>query len=330
MKKIIFLPKYDYDQIIYGSLAKNKDIIFAGADYIPNPVLRWLNKLHTSYKTNKRLRLPFQWIWYPIYLFHLELRKKEKIIFIFIETSKLGYEFPYLRYLRKKYPNASIIFRCENSSNYITCPYLPKYENTECLYLIEKYYHKIVTFDKNDAKKYGWLYFPNSYYGIPIQNVNKALESDVLFIGRSKGRLKELVRIYDYLTQCQIKCLFFIAEAEEKIKRKGIQYIKKPMSYYNYLQYVYNTKCILEVLADKQTGNSLRLGEAIFYNKYLLTNAKDVKELGLYSPKYVSIFQEVESIDLSFIKNKIPVNLTDKVKCMEPKFFIDYLESIIR
>ncbi len=330
MKKIIFLPKYDYDQVIYHALDGDEDIYFAGTDYIANPILRLLNKLHTSYNTNKKIRIPFQKIWYPIYLFHMKLKKKEKILFIFIETSKLGYEFPYLSYLRRKYPNASFVFRCENNSTYIACPYLPRYENKECLHLIEKYYDKIVTFDKHDAEKYGWDYFCSSYYGLPIEEKNRDLQSDILFIGKSKGRLKELVKVYDYLNEFDINCLFFIAEAEERIERTGIRYINHPIPYCNYLQYVKNTKCILEVLADKQVGNSLRLGEAIFYNKRLLTNAIRTNESFFYSSEYISIFKTVETIDPSFIQNSYSIDLTDKAELINPRAFIHYLELIMK
>ena len=330
MKKVVFfVHEYDYFESTYFELKKEKNVIFAGSNYITNPILKLINKLHTSYKTNQSFRLPLQHLWYPIYLLNKEIGDDDDIVFVFTEMSKLGYEFPYVQYLKKKYKNAKLVFRCENAASYINCQYLPSYNNSECLKRIEENYDLIVSFDLDDCISHSkkWIYYPCLYAGKTITN-SCAPKSDILFLGQDKGRLPFLVDIYDWCTDKGLKCLFFVANSNKKIEREGIYYIQH-ISYTKYLEYVVQTKCILEVLASKQSGSTLRTGEAIFYGKKLLTNCINIKNSDLYSNEYISQFTKKEDIDIDFIcsKEQPCINKERKEK-ISPNAFINFLQGL--
>ena len=48
-----------------------------------------------------------------------------------------------------------------------------------------------------------------------------------------------------------------------------------------------------------QAGNTLRLKEAVCYNKCLITNNPFVKDSPYYHPDFMQIFKKVDDIDLS-------------------------------
>ena len=60
---------------------------------------------------------------------------------------------------------------------------------------------------------------------------------------------------------------------------------------------------MVEVLADGQSSSSFRYYEAVVYNKKLLTNNSNVKDMPFYDPKYIQYFDDTYSIDYDWIKD---------------------------
>lgn len=65
------------------------------------------------------------------------------------------------------------------------------------------------------------------------------------------------------------------------------------------MQLVQQHDIIVEIMNGTQAGNTLRLKEAVCYNKCLLTNNPIVKSSPYYHSDYMQIFDNVEDIDLS-------------------------------
>ena len=63
----------------------------------------------------------------------------------------------------------------------------------------------------------------------------------------------------------------------------------------------YNTDCIVEVVKEGQTGVSLRTCEAIAFNKKLLTNNVQIKEMPFYDSRFISVFTDSDEIDTEFV-----------------------------
>ena len=61
-----------------------------------------------------------------------------------------------------------------------------------------------------------------------------------------------------------------------------------------------------------QNGFTLRMQEAISCNRKLLTNNLLAKESKYYDERYIQIFEKVEDIDFTFVKERIPVNYNYK------------------
>lgn len=71
-----------------------------------------------------------------------------------------------------------------------------------------------------------------------------------------------------------------------------------------------STNCILEILQEGQYQQSIRYFEAIIYNKKLLTNNKNVKNLPYFDERYMRYFSSITDIDLSGLKKKKILSIT--------------------
>ena len=68
------------------------------------------------------------------------------------------------------------------------------------------------------------------------------------------------------------------------------------MSYYDYLQHVVNSDCIVEIMQENAQGFTLRTWEALLYNKKLLTNNADVENTNFYNPSQIIVFDDIRKI----------------------------------
>ena len=109
-------------------------------------------------------------------------------------------------------------------------------------------------------------------------------------------------------------------------KVEGINYILNGViPYKTVLNNLQNSKCILEILRDKQRGPSLRYFEAVCYNKKLLTNNPAIIDFPYYDERYMRVFSKPEDIDINWIKEDIS-NVDYHYKGdFSPTKLIDYL-----
>lgn len=156
----------------------------------------------------------------------------------------------------------------------------------------------IYIFDSIEASRMGIKYYP-----IPF---SRGQYSDICYVGQNKGRLEELVKIYDRLTPYGIKCFFYICNVSDKeqIHRDGIVYgpLLDPAKS---LRCIQNTNCVLELKVDGVSSYSDRVQKAIAYNKKILTNNIYLKNNRFYNKEMMCIYTNVEEIDPNFIKDSI-------------------------
>ena len=131
---------------------------------------------------------------------------------------------------------------------------------------------------------------------------------DLYYAGVSKGRLETLHNIYNLMVQNEITTIYRITEVKAKEELyDGILYNER-IKYNKLVEEDQFCNCILEVMADGQSGATLRYYEAVCYNKKLLTNNKNVVNLPFYDPAYIRVFEKPEDIDWNWVKERIPVD----------------------
>ena len=76
------------------------------------------------------------------------------------------------------------------------------------------------------------------------------------------------------------------------------------MPYEKVIGNILSTNCVLEMVAKGQKVQTARYYEAVCYNKKLLTNNPNIKELSFYNPQYMKYFENIEDIDFEWVKRK--------------------------
>ena len=186
---------------------------------------------------------------------------------------------------------------------------------------------KVFSFDPVDANKYGF-----TYKGFCFYSKNKFYPTgcttnyDVYFTGNTKGDRAEMINgSFGFLTKNGCKCLFDVQlQHKRETKIEGINYVKRWISYQEVLKRLSQCKCILEVVQKNQNGPSLRYFEAIFYNKKLLTNNKNITTYPYYDSRWMRVIEKPEEIDVEWVRNSDDVNYQYKGE-FSPVNFINYL-----
>ena len=141
----------------------------------------------------------------------------------------------------------------------------------------------------------------------PIKQGNGKMR--VLYVGgcRSMERLKTLHAIYDKLRDIA-SCTFYInGVAKETATREGVIY-NHPLSYADVVELVQQNDIIVEIMNGSQVGNTLRLKEAVCYNKCLLSNNKNIISSPYYNPAYMQMFDSVDEININIFSKNVNYN----------------------
>ena len=316
IKFVVFLGRTEHSRHMFRDIYEWEEAVTE--KQINKKIVKFINILHTSCRSNQYFRIPLQNIWYPFYLQYDKLPRDRKLLFLFCEENRLCYDKKYLKYLRKRYPKARIGFYAINSSYTIGEKYLE---------LINLQYDFVVTFDKQDSERYGWIYYSGVYSSIPHEDY--PIIYDLLFVGNNAGRINLLHEIYAKLKSKGIKCKFIINQvpSSDMIKNSDIEY-NRHLSYDEIIKLDLQSKCILEVLRENQHGNTLRLSESIVLGRKLLTNNSNILQERYYNENMMQVFDKIEDINVDFLTSDIPKNIRNR-NVLSPINMLNQLDQIV-
>ena len=324
------MSKYSY--IIYGNT--NEFVRIARQDFLKienvclmkdpfeskNRVIQMIYKMHTYPQLNRFIELPLKSIW-NTHCYISEYASNKPICFIFF--AKYATNRQYLHYLKNRYPNCKLVLEFWDlvSKNKKWFPKL-SIEN------IKQDFDLVLSFNKYDCKKYGFTYFNGETHS--KQDLKQEhIESDVVFIGRGKGRENKLIKIYDMIKKAGYKPFFYVVNNDyKKYRHDDMIFTNKLMPYMELLQHEVNSRCILELVQDGQYGFSSRAKEAFVYNKKLITDSLIVKDQRFYPSKDICFIEKPEDIDLRILEDNSEVNYgyNDDYSCEK---VIELIESVI-
>jgi len=264
---------------------------------IKNPLLRLLNKVHLSTKINKIVDLPFKGIWDQFYI--MDDKKKDTNVLKWVIVTNWSIRRFGLSYLKKieKRSDYKVVLLFLDPLSAVPEFYLK--------YIREIRFDIIYSFDRDDCKLYNWIYTTNLYSKKDLPQ-NEHPENDIYYIGLDKGRAQFVEDIYSKLTNNGVRCDFVIISEDGKVfnNGNGLRYLNHRVSYNDVLLGVNNSRTIMEIVQNGQSGMTMRPYEAIFYNKRLLTNNRSIVDMDFYRPEYMKVFSSVDDIDISFIINQ--------------------------
>lgn len=153
----------------------------------------------------------------------------------------------------------------------------------------------VMTFDAQDAQKYGFSLLPQPFRHVVSQEESgETMDHDFCFIGMDKGRLPFLMRFKRLAEQVGFRCFFHITPD------KGVDYRAEErvflsndyLSYSQNLSYVARSRCLLEVTQRNQLGATMRSVEALFFNKKIITSRLSACEESGFDDRRVLILRE--------------------------------------
>ena len=187
----------------------------------------------------------------------------------------------------------------------------------------------IYTFDKEDAKRYGYKYIGFCYYSSNQFPEKKETTNDAYFVGGLKGQRENTIYdTYNFLVSKGVKCMFDLMPIGNSIPAPlpNVNFYHGWKPYDEILNKVQESNCIIEICQQGQNGATLRYFEAVTMNKKLLTNNKNIINFPFYNPRWMKIFSSVDDIDTEWVKKREPIDYNYQGE-FSPTHFIDYILS---
>ena len=160
------------------------------------------------------------------------------------------------------------------------------------------------SFDAEDCRKYG-MNFNTTYYFKDLK-LPSSLEKeyDVFFCGINKGRKEYLNEIQAILSKNGLTSLLYLVDEELPVSKR-LPYL----SYEEYLNKLSAANAILDVLQDGQAGMTLRVMEALYFNKKLITTQVSIVNEDFYNADNIFIIGKDDWRGINEFMNK-PIRKT--------------------
>lgn len=166
----------------------------------------------------------------------------------------------------------------------------------------------VLTAHPYNANRYGFQYLPFIYTPPRIASHHEA-GKELYFVGTIDGHRYEMIR--QFIAQCRkheisYEMHFFRGERFERIEDADVYY--GLLEYRENVERAVNSNCILEIVRDNFVGFTQRYYEAIVFNKKLLTNNKEIKNMPYYDEHFMQYFEKVEEIDWNWVRESVEVD----------------------
>ena len=155
---------------------------------------------------------------------------------------------------------------------------------------------RVYTFDISDSKEFDIEYSPE-YYTEHQENIKYDLKYDVCYVGADKTnvRLKNLLDIKEVLRKNKVQNFFHIFRVLKKYNKYELQEtINMFLKYEDIQRIILESKCILELQMEGQSGCTLRTLESMFLNRKLITNNKDIVNYDFYNPNNIFVIENAD------------------------------------
>ncbi len=318
LKYILFLVNSTFVDATYNELYGNRDVLLYSKT--KGTITNKIRDMHTSVKINKHFNLPFKGIWKHTFFDEKRLGDNEECIFLFEEGNKQSYDEKYINYIKTRYLKSKLFFLYWNSAKYI---------DSKTIEFIDKNYNYVISFDPLDCLEHNWLHYSGIYSKPKEFLERKDCKFDVVFIGHNKGRLQNIRKLYKLLRDNGFSCLFYVSEVDkEDCISDGIHY-NQYLQYKDVVEYVKESKAVLELLQEDQHGSTLRTMEALAYGKILITNNKHLRDERYYKDDQFYIFNDCSSFNIEELRHRISkLSKFEYTGNLSPFRFLDFLKNI--
>lgn len=314
----IFSAGCDWMDSLFRDAEESGVAVISKDDISPFPIsgtTKFLCKLMLSKRINSMIPLSNvagPWLFDRLIPKAMESKLKKGDIFLFSTGNRFTYDSAFLKYCKRKYPDVALVRWFTDLVNIHNCCNI---EGDEIAFCKEHYDH-IITYDAVEAKKYGITYIETPYAkdsNVTLPEPGSVPKYDVVFVGKAKlnldpQRFHTIMAVYRHLKQHGLRLCFYIVDVPEELQIQTDDIVYNQfLSYADVLKLNLESKCILEVSQKGESGTTLRMFEAIAYNRRLLLNNPHLVAHELFSTEHMHYFKEASDIDINFIIDEASV-----------------------
>ena len=182
-------------------------------------------------------------------------------------------------------------------------------------------FKRFFVFDLEDYHRYRYQYpnllpCTNFYFDMPEESVS-VNENEVLYVGAyMKDRIQSLIRVVDALSQYNLtlNINLFYGRKTPPISHPHLSFISKGISYAENLKITKKAAVILDIKTVEHNGLSLRIFEAIKYQKKLITDNKSIMQYDFYHPNNFYVIEDDHFQGLAAFLNSQYIPLAEEIK----------------
>ena len=189
------------------------------------------------------------------------------------------------------------------------------------VFKVINHFQRFFVFDLEDYHRYRYQYpnllpCTNFYFDMPEESVS-VNENEVLYVGAyMKDRIQSLIRVVDALSQynLNLNINLFYGRKTPPISHLHLSFISKGISYAENLKITKKAAVILDIKTVEHNGLSLRIFEAIKYQKKLITDNKSIMQYDFYHPNNFYVIEDDHFHGLAAFLNSQYIPLAEEIK----------------
>lgn len=264
---------------------------------VPQPSFRYL-----IYKITHLLHLPCCSLFWGKW--KSKIQTAEKVILF-----DYGYQRGMERYIRHANPDCEVYLFFWNKVNRYNKKHL-RFSDPDAIF----------STDPADCKRYGLKYnhifYPEKLYAPYVS----ADQNKLFFLGADKGRAPYIAALRSVLQDsgliCDIRILSSVTDSDYRNRFHDIL-TDKGLSYEDYLTQVRSCSVLLDINQEGQSALTMRVMEAIYLSKKLITNNSHILTYDFYDPNNIFVLP----------KEKLPT--TKEIQSFLDKPFHPYPDHIL-
>ena len=197
------------------------------------------------------------------------------------------------------------------------------------LNLINSVFLRKFSFDSVDAKMNN-MFFLQEPFSYDSKYENGFIDFDISFIGAEKGRLFEILKVFELAKNKGLKTDFHIINVPENKQQytDNIKYNER-LPFSEVLKNVNKSKAILEVMQEGAFSPTTRYAEALLYKKYLITNCAFFNPKIRTNPPNIIYYENINEIDFNKISIPLQYDNTDYIKSFSIERFVQTIKNVL-